>query len=140
MVKRIINFISREIKGLHEAAYLLAIFAFLSQILALVRDRLLAGTFGASEIVDVYYASFRIPDLLFVIVTALVSAAVLVPIFSKEKSEYKDFKKTIDSLFTVFITISIVVIVIVFIFVKPLLSILSYFIHCFSKEFSFLNF
>jgi putative peptidoglycan lipid II flippase len=123
MVKIIINFISREIKGLHEAAYLLAIFAFLSQILALVRDRLLAGTFGASEIVDVYYASFRIPDLLFVIVTALVSAAVLVPIFSKEKSEYKDFKKTIDSLFTVFITISIVVIVIVFIFVKPLLSI-----------------
>jgi len=123
MVRRIINFLSKEIKGLHEAAYLLAIFAFMSQILALVRDRLLASTFGASEIVDVYYASFRIPDLLFVIITALVSAAVLVPIFSKERNDYKDFKKTIDSLFTVFLFASIIIITIVFIFIKPLLSI-----------------
>jgi putative peptidoglycan lipid II flippase len=123
MVKRIINFFGREIKGLHEAAYLLAVFAFLSQILALVRDRLLASNFGASEIVDVYYASFRIPDLLFVITTALVSAAVLVPLFSKTTDDKEDFKKIVDSLFTIFIGVSIVVIVIVFIFTKPLLSI-----------------
>ena len=123
MVRRIINFLSREIKGLHEAAYLLAVFAFMSQILALVRDRLLASTFGASEIVDVYYASFRIPDLLFVVITALVSAAVLVPIFSKNRDDYKDFKKTIDSLFTVFLFAAIIIITIVFIFIKPILSV-----------------
>lgn len=122
MVKNIINFLGREITGLHQAAYLLAVFAFLSQILALVRDRLLASNFGASEIVDVYYASFRIPDLLFVVVTSLVSAAVLVPIFSKQV-ENSDFKKTINSLFTVFLFLAIIIISIVFIFIKPLLSV-----------------
>ncbi len=123
MVKRIITFLGREIKGLHEAAYLLAIFAFLSQVLALIRDRLLAANFGASEIVDVYYASFRIPDLLFVIVTALVSAAVLVPIFSKRKDDIIEFQKTINSLFTVFIFLAIIIISIVFLFTEPLLKI-----------------
>jgi len=123
MVKRIINFLGREIGGLHEAAYLLAIFAFLSQILALVRDRLLASNFGASEIVDVYYASFRIPDLIFVIVTALVSASVLVPIFSKDKIEGNNIQKTINSLFTVFLFLSLVIIAITFIFIENLLGI-----------------
>ena len=56
-----------EIRGLHQAAYILALFAFGSQILALVRDRLLAHTFGAGDELDLYYAAFRIPDLMFVL-------------------------------------------------------------------------
>jgi peptidoglycan biosynthesis protein MviN/MurJ (putative lipid II flippase) len=66
MVRKIINFFGKEIKGLHEAAYLLALFSFMSLLLGLVRDRLLATEFGASAILDVYYTSFRLPDLLFV--------------------------------------------------------------------------
>ena len=96
MVKRITNFITREIKGLHEAAYLLAVFAFLSQILGLVRDRLLASSFGAGQLLDIYYASFRIPDLIFTIVSALVSISVLVPfivrILDKKKKDQKENK------------------------------------------------
>ena len=86
MVKRILTFITTEIRGLHEAAYLLAIFAFLSQVLALVRDKLLAFNFGAGEVVDMYYAAFRIPDFVFVTVATLVSASVIVP-FLVEKIE-----------------------------------------------------
>lgn len=124
MVKFILNFLGKEISGLHEAAYLLAVFAFGSQLLALVRDRLLATNFGASEMVDIYYASFRIPDLLFVVVTALVSASVLVPIFSSDKLRTSNqLKKTIDSLFTVFLIITLILIVAVFFFVEPLLRI-----------------
>lgn len=123
MVKRIINFIGREIGGLHEAAYLLAAFAFFSQILALIRDRLLASNFGASEIVDVYYAAFRIPDLIFVIVTALVSAAVLVPVFSRDRDDIDSLKETINSLFTVFIIGALVVIAIIFFCIEPILKI-----------------
>jgi hypothetical protein len=46
MVKRWFTFIGQEIRGLHEAAYLLASFAFLSLVLALIRDKLLAYSFG----------------------------------------------------------------------------------------------
>ena len=73
MVKGIISFINKEITGLHEAAYLLGFFAICSQILALVRDRILAGEFGASSTLDLYYAAFRIPDILFVTVASIVS-------------------------------------------------------------------
>lgn len=122
MVKRLINLFEREITGLHEAAYLLAIFALFSHVLAVVRDRLLASTFGASEIVDVYYASFRIPDLLFVMMTFFVSSSILVPILSNYIQNKTDVKKLIDSLFTVFLGFIIILSLLIFIFARKLLS------------------
>lgn len=122
MVRRIIGLINREISGLHEAAYLLAIFAFSSQLLGLVRDRFLAGTFGTSHVLDVYYASFRIPDLLFVLVSAFVSASVLVPIFSSNISNRETLKKYIDSLLTIFVGAISVLIILAIIFTPWLLK------------------
>ncbi len=122
MVRRIIGLINREISGLHEAAYLLAIFAFSSQILGLIRDRFLAGTFGTSHVLDVYYASFRIPDLLFVLVSAFVSASVLVPIFSSNISNKETLKKYVDSLLTIFVAAISVLIILAIIFTPWLLK------------------
>ena len=65
MVRRFFRFLQKEFSSLHQAAYLLGTFAFLSQLLALGRDRLLAHAFGAGHDLDVYYAAFRIPDLIF---------------------------------------------------------------------------
>lgn len=121
MVSKIIGFIGKEIKGLHEAAYLLAIFSFFSLLLGLIRDRLLASEFGASAILDVYYTSFRLPDLLFVIVTSLVSAAVLVPVFSKHLENREELKKYVDSLFTVFISLMVIICVVTYIFTPQIL-------------------
>lgn len=64
---------------MHQAAYLLAGLTLVSQILALLRDRLFAHSFGASTTLDLYYASFKIPDLVFALVASLVSAYVLIP-------------------------------------------------------------
>jgi putative peptidoglycan lipid II flippase len=50
-----------------------------SQALALLRDRTFAHTFGAGHILDLYYAAFRVPDLVFALVSSLVSAYVLIP-------------------------------------------------------------
>lgn len=103
MVKKLFSVLGREIRGLHEAAYLLAGFALLSQLLGLVRDKLLAYTFGAGHALDVYYAAFRIPDLIFVSIGSLVSASILLPFFierfEKGTSEGKAFS---ESIFTVF--------------------------------------
>ncbi len=78
-----------EVRGMHQAAYLLALFALLSQLLALVRDRLLAGSFGAGHTLDVYYAAFRIPDLLFATVASLLSLYALLPVLSHLESKGK---------------------------------------------------
>lgn len=71
--------LSREIRGLHQAAYLLAFLTLASQALALLRDRLFAGQFGASDLLDLYYAAFKVPDLVFALIASLVSAYVLIP-------------------------------------------------------------
>lgn len=72
---------------MHEAAYLLAAFALGSQMLALVRDHLLAKQFGASHTLDVYYAAFRIPDFLFATIASLLSLYALLPVLSKLEQE-----------------------------------------------------
>ena len=76
-----------EIRGMHQAAYVLAGLALGSQLLALLRDRLLASTFGASETLDIYYAAFRLPDLLFVGVASLLSIYALLPVLSRIETE-----------------------------------------------------
>ena len=62
---RDMNFLNREILSLHAAALILGGAALMSKLLGLLRDRLLASRFGAGDALDVYYAAFQIPDLLF---------------------------------------------------------------------------
>ncbi len=110
MVGKLFKFIEREISGLHEAAYLLGFFALLSQLLGFLRDRLLASQFGAGEILDVYYASFRVPDLIFILSSSMVSLSVLIPFLSRKQQEGKEYARAfLDSVFSAFFFFLIVV-------------------------------
>lgn len=71
--------IAAPVRGLHQAAYLLAALTLASQALALLRDRTFAHSFGAGEVLDLYYSAFRVPDLVFAVVSSLVSAYVIIP-------------------------------------------------------------
>jgi putative peptidoglycan lipid II flippase len=77
------------------AAFIITIAGLASRILGLVRDRFLASTFGAGDTLDVYYAAFRIPDLIynFLILGAL--SAAFIPVFTGLIS-YKKEKKAWD--------------------------------------------
>ncbi len=79
MVRRIFERITAPVRGLHQAAYLLAALTLASQALALLRDRTFAHVFGAGRVLDLYYAAFRVPDLVFALVSSLVSAYVIIP-------------------------------------------------------------
>jgi len=79
MPRRIFERIAAPIRGLHQAAYLLAGLTLASQALALLRDRTFAHSFGAGQTLDLYYAAFRVPDLVFALVSSLVSAYVIIP-------------------------------------------------------------
>lgn len=79
MVRQIIERIAAPVRGLHQAAYLLAALTLASQALALLRDRTFADAFGAGQVLDLYYSAFRVPDLVFALVSSLVSAYVLIP-------------------------------------------------------------
>jgi putative peptidoglycan lipid II flippase len=110
MVTRVLNLFYREIRGLHQAAYILALFALASQILAIVRDRLLASQFGAGSELDIYYAAFRIPDLLFVLFASVLSVYVLLPFVTKAKTESADEARAVLSqMFSLFLVVYVVI-------------------------------
>lgn len=112
-IKRLFN---KEFSIISEAAIVLGIFTFLSQILGIFRDRLLAGNIGAGEALDIYYASFRIPDLLFTLGASFISVAILMPFLKKKLDDsYKEGKKFLDDIFTIFFVFIIIASAILFI-------------------------
>ncbi|OHA24729.1 MAG: hypothetical protein A3D52_00125 [Candidatus Taylorbacteria bacterium RIFCSPHIGHO2_02_FULL_44_36] len=125
MVKKFFNLLGKEFVGLHEAAYLLAFFTFLSQLLGLIRDRMLAGTFGASAALDAYYAAFRIPDLIFVAVASIVSVSILVPFIierlQKSETEAREF---LDAIFSFFAVLMVAVSIVAFFLAPTLLALI----------------
>src|SRR3989338_6775107 len=90
MVK-IINIFKKNAPSIHHAAFWLGFFAVISGLLGLFRDRLLAGAFGASRVLDVYYSAFRIPDFLYTLMLFMTSATAIIPLLI-EKLEEKDEK------------------------------------------------
>ncbi len=97
-----LRFLSSEVRGLQAAASVLAMSALLSSLLALVRDRLLAHEFGASTALDIYYAAFRVPDLIFVATGALVSVYMIIPELARRSDEsQRDYIDTIVAGFSV---------------------------------------
>ncbi|MBP9855891.1 MAG: hypothetical protein KBC48_01090 [Candidatus Pacebacteria bacterium] len=122
MVGKILSLFSKQIGGLHEAAFLLGLSAFASQLLGLIRDRLLAGQFGAGELLDVYYGAFRLPDLIYVSIASFVSVTVLIPFILEglNRDDKAGVKKMLDQLFTLFTLVMVGVSVIAF-FLLPFL-------------------
>lgn len=107
MVHRVFNFMYREVRGLHQAAYILALFAIGSQLLAIVRDRLLASLFGAGIELDLYYAAFKIPDLMYVLFASVLSVYVLLPFVSRytEDAGERAAGKVMSQVFTLFLAL-----------------------------------
>ncbi|MGM0482469.1 MAG: murein biosynthesis integral membrane protein MurJ [Patescibacteria group bacterium] len=123
MVRRLLNFLNKEILGLHQAAFLLGFFALSSQVLALVRDRLLAHNFGAGIELDIYYAAFRVPDFIFITIGSLVSVSVIVPfLVERIKEEKEEARYFIRQIFTFFFAVIILVSLAVFLFAPHILS------------------
>ncbi len=82
------RFFGKQINSITVAAALVALSSLASRFLGVIRDRILAGQFGASTTLDIYYAAFRIPDLIFNLIVLGALSAGFVPIFT---SLIKDF-------------------------------------------------
>ncbi|MCF7835993.1 MAG: hypothetical protein K9M15_02635 [Candidatus Marinimicrobia bacterium] len=121
-MQKILKFLNKETRGLHQVAFLLAFTSVGAKVLAILRDRLLASNFGAGKSLDLYYASFRLPDFLYVVSLFLVSVTALIPLFlESKKRSVEESKNFINSIFTVFFGVIVFLIVISF-FAIPFLT------------------
>lgn len=98
-------------KTIFKVTILIAFFSFLSKLLGLLRDIVIAGKFGATGATDAYLVALTAPNLLFYIISGAL-AAVAVPVFvdyatKGEKQEaWKVFNTVFNSVTVVFILIA----------------------------------
>lgn len=98
MTKRVKKFwyeIANKKLTVTRASLILGITYLSSNILGVIRERLIAARFGASHMTDIFYASFRIPDLIFNLLVLGAVSSAFVPIFidylTKKKEEESNF-------------------------------------------------
>lgn len=109
------KFLNSETKSISSASLILAASYLLSSLLGLARDRLLAGTFGAGNELDVYYSAFTVPDFVAMILIFGAIAAAVIPIFSsyllRSKEEAFRYLSTLMNVFLGFLIIVCVILI-----------------------------
>lgn len=112
---------------------IIAFFSVISLLLGIVRDRFLSTHVGVGPILDVYNASFKIPDLLFGVMASFVSSAIVIPFLTKEihNHDKENLEKKFNSLFFFFGFVMIALSLVVFI---ALPYIAKYFFSSFSGD------
>jgi putative peptidoglycan lipid II flippase len=86
MIKKFVKkalFHDKPTDSVAAAALVISLFGIASRVLGLVRDRILASQFGAGDMLDAYYAAFRIPDFIFNIMIAGALSAAFIPVFTE---------------------------------------------------------
>lgn len=127
-MQKILRIFSKEHVNINQAALLLGCFTFLSQILALFRDRYIAHFIGPSPELDAYYAAFRVPDLIFISIASLASITVLIPFIVEKMNGEKvtdEARKLLSDVFTVFFLAMVVISAVAFFIMPNLISFIT---------------
>jgi putative peptidoglycan lipid II flippase len=80
----VLKFLNGESRTIVGAATVVGVLSLLSRLVGFVRDRVLAGAFGAGDQLDAYYAAFKVPDLLFAMIVVGSLSAGFIPVFTRE--------------------------------------------------------
>jgi len=117
---------SHQTNSISLAAFILSIFSFLSFVLGLLRDRLLTGSFGVGNELDVYYTAFRIPDFIAMVLMTGAIGVAIIPIFTKNLVEGKEQAfKYLSNLLNLSLIFLIVICLFLFIFAPNLISLIA---------------
>ncbi|MEI7424642.1 MAG: murein biosynthesis integral membrane protein MurJ [Candidatus Staskawiczbacteria bacterium] len=120
------KFLNSQTKSISSASLILAISYLISAFLGLIRDRLLAGTFGAGAELDVYYTAFTVPDFIALILIFGAISAAVIPIFSGYLIKSKDEAwRYVSLFFNVFLGCLIVVCLVLIIFTPAIISLIA---------------
>lgn len=89
-LKKSFSALLKQQTNILSAAFIIMTMVILSQLLGLVRQRLLTAFFGASNTVGIYLYSTNLPNLIFQLVIASALATAFIPVFSEYLAKGKD--------------------------------------------------
>lgn len=87
------NIFKKQINSITIAAALVAFSSLASRSLGVIRDRILAAKFGAGQELDIYFAAFKIPDLVYSLIVLGALSAGFIPVFTKLIKDFACEKK-----------------------------------------------
>lgn len=121
-LKRGLSLLFKRQSNILSAALVIMATIIFSQILGLIRQRLLVGIFGASNTLGVYLASTKIPDFLFQLIIAGALSSAFIPVFSEYlgKGREKDAHKLGATLLMVGLVIFSILSILLFIFANDI--------------------
>src|SRR5436190_15655160 len=112
--KKGINLLLRRQTNILSAAFIIMATVILSQILGLLRQRLLVSIFGASNTLGIYLVASQLPDSLFQLIIAGAVSTAFIPVFTEylTKGKEKEGHSMASTLFIlgfiVFLALSII--------------------------------
>ena len=123
MVKNLFSLLYYRQTSILSGATIIATTLMLSKILGLVRDRLLAHVFSPDKI-DIFWAAFRLPDLIFQIVILGALSVAFIPVFTEhlENRGKEDAFDMARSVLSVFLLIFILVTFIIYILAQSIIT------------------
>ena len=123
MVKNLFNLLYSRQTSILSGATIIATTLMFSKVLGLVRDRLLAHVFSPDKI-DIFWAAFRLPDLIFQIVILGALSVAFIPVFTEhfENKGKEDAFEMARAVLNVFLLIFILVTIVIFILAQPIIS------------------
>lgn len=116
-IKKSIGILLARQTNILSAAFVIMSTIILSQLLGLIRQRMLVGIFGASDTLGVYLASSKFPDLLFQLIIAGALASSFIPVFSDylSKNRNSEAHQMASSLLAIGLTIFFILSLLLFI-------------------------
>ena len=123
MVKNLFLLLYSRQTSILSAASIIMATMMLSKVLGLVRDRLLAHVFPPDKI-DIFWAAFRLPDLIFQIIILGALSVAFIPVFTEhlENKGKEDAFEMARSVLSVFLFIFILATILIYVLAEPIIS------------------
>ncbi len=118
------RFLFSQQKNIYASALVVFLMILTSRIFGFLRYRIFASYFSKQEL-DIFFASFRIPDLIFeLLITGSITSS-LIPIYLKYKSNQKELNEIISSITNLVLLLLIFFVVINYLFAPIIIYIIT---------------
>ena len=111
-------------RSIFTSAFILALMILIARFFGFIRYRVFANFFTKEEL-DIFFASFRVPDLIFELLMTGAFTSCFIPLYLKYRNNQNDLSKNISSIINFMILSMFVLISLLFIFSPLLISVIT---------------
>ncbi|MBI4974146.1 murein biosynthesis integral membrane protein MurJ [Candidatus Roizmanbacteria bacterium] len=110
--------------GIFSSALIISGMIVISGIFGFLRYRILAGYFTKEEL-DIFFAAFRLPDLIFEILITGALTSSFIPVFIKYQKNKEELEQHISSIFNLLLIILVLIVIVLYFSMDSLIPLIT---------------